>query len=688
MSEDFSPPAPAEAPPPEHEGPGGAFWALAAAALAAASYLLAHYVHLGPPQGPWAYWPINGLLCGLLSRRPRGERPWIALAAVVAQIATIYGVRGDLAGGSTVVGACVGAVQALVGAWLLQRQRSEAGTPLGSVRELAGFVIAVVFLVPLLLSPLSALGFAYGLGLPFFHSWWPLFVGNSLSMLFFAPFAMQGWGRWREARALWPAGRLEVLLCQLCILLLSAASFGGLGRWPEYLALPYLMFPLLAWAALRSGPKWTALAILSVATVGAWCTSRGLGPFVAQDGGLEAAVLGLQAYLAFVAFTALLLAALTEQHQRAFAELALQGAIQRAFFESSEPAMALKDLGGRYLLLNRSLEELLGRPREQLLGRHPREVLSRADAALVEAHDQRVLERGQPLTFLESLGQGALHRQLLVTRFPVKDGAGAIRYVGMIGRDETTEVALGERLYRAQRVELLGQLAAGLAHDLNNLLSVLVNSVAVLQRRSGLPREDAEILQDMQEAGERAAALTRRLMSFGRTEGTRAPLEVDEALRRLEPLLRALARGGIDVVGRYGAPGVSVVADPSELEQIVLNLVSNARDAIPGEGRITVSTELALRPGAPDGAAGDGAVSRWVQVRVEDNGTGMDAATLARLFQPFFTTKDPAQGTGLGLYTTALRVRQLGGEIHATSTPGQGSTFVVGLPVAGPLLGG
>ncbi|MBF5044983.1 MULTISPECIES: ATP-binding protein [Myxococcaceae] len=686
MMEDYSPRAPADAPPPERAGPGGAFWAVGAAALAAASYLLARYIHLGPPQGPWAYWPINGLLCGLLSRRPRSERPWIALTAATAQVVTIYLVRGNLAGGSTVGGAAMGAVQALAGAWLLQRQRS-AGTPLGSLRELAAFVIGVVFLVPLALTPISALGFAYGLGLPFFQSWWPLFVGNSLSMLFFAPFAMQGWGRWREARALWPAGRLEVLLCQLCILVLSAASFGGLGRWLEYLALPYLMFPLLAWAALRSGPKWTALAILSVATVGAWCTSRGLGPFAVQDGGPQASVVGLQAYLAFVAFTALLLAALTEQHQRAFAELALQGAIQRAFFESSEPALALKDLGGHYLMLNRSMEELLGRPRERLLGRQLREVLSPADAALVEAHDQRVLERGQPLTFLESLGEGALHRQLLVTRFPVKDSAGTIRYVGMIGRDETTEVALGERLHRAQRVELLGQLAAGLAHDLNNLLSVLVNSVAVLQRRVALPREDAEILQDMAEAGERAASLTRRLMSFGRPEGSRAPLEVDEALRRLEPLLRALARGGIDVVGRYGAPGVSVVADASELEQIVLNLVSNARDAIAGEGRITVTTELALRPGAPDSGATDGAVSRWLQVRVEDNGEGMDPATLARLFQPFFTTKEGARGTGLGLYTTALLVRQLGGEIHATSTPGQGSTFVVGLPVAGPLLG-
>jgi two-component system, cell cycle sensor histidine kinase and response regulator CckA len=260
----------------------------------------------------------------------------------------------------------------------------------------------------------------------------------------------------------------------------------------------------------------------------------------------------------------------------------------------------------------------------------------------------------------------------------VRDPQGVIRYLGMTARDETAERELNERLYRAQRVELLGHLAAGLAHDLNNLLSVLINNLAVLRARELKPEEETEVFQDMAEAGDRAAQLTRRLMSFGHARGARSALAVDEALRALEPLLRALARGSVDVVARYGAPDVKVLAEPSELEQIILNLVSNARDAIRGEGQITLSTELVLHPGAAGGTA-----ARWLQVRVSDTGTGMDPDTLSRLFQPFFTTKEDAKGTGLGLYTTSLLVKQLGGQIHATSAVGRGSTFVVELPVVG-----
>jgi PAS domain S-box-containing protein len=353
--------------------------------------------------------------------------------------------------------------------------------------------------------------------------------------------------------------------------------------------------------------------------------------------------------------------------------------VQRAFFESSEPVMLLRDVEGRYLLVNRAAEQVLGLPRTHLIGRLPRECFSGEEAGSIELHDQRVLERGEALTFQEEYGTGRERRRMLVTRFPVRDDAGTVRYLGTVARDETNERELHERLNRAQRVELVGQLAAGLAHDLNNLLSIVITNLAVLRARRTWHGEEAEMLQDMREAGERSIGLTQRLLSFGRREATaRSALKVDDALRALEPLLRALARGSVDVEGRYGAPGVRVVADASELEQIVLNLVSNARDAIPGEGRITLSTELAPHPLGAQGAAS----GRWLQLRVSDTGVGMDAGTLSRLFQPFFTTKGTKGGTGLGLYTTALLVRELGGEVHATSTPGEGTTFVVGLPVA------
>jgi signal transduction histidine kinase len=145
---------------------------------------------------------------------------------------------------------------------------------------------------------------------------------------------------------------------------------------------------------------------------------------------------------------------------------------------------------------------------------------------------------------------------------------------------------------------------------------------------------------------------------------------VDALVRGLEPLLRALVRGNVDLEARPGAPAARVAADPTAIEQVVLNLVSNGRDAIQGDGRITLTTEVVERGGRP-----------WVRVAVADNGAGMERETLERVFEPFFTTKAERGGTGIGLYTVAAIVEQAGGEITATSEPGVGTTFVVDLPV-------
>jgi two-component system, cell cycle sensor histidine kinase and response regulator CckA len=233
-------------------------------------------------------------------------------------------------------------------------------------------------------------------------------------------------------------------------------------------------------------------------------------------------------------------------------------------------------------------------------------------------------------------------------------------------------------MQRAQRVEILGQLAAGLAHDLNNLLTVMLGNAALLALDPATPPDDAEAVAEITSAGTRAARLTGRLLALGRgSAAPRAPVDVDAALRDLAPLLNALARGSVDLVLRTGASGARVLADLVEIEQVVLNLVSNARAAIPGEGRIAVETDL-TDEGPPDVPP----AGRWLRLRVRDTGAGMDPATMARLFQPFFTPRAESQGTGLGLYTTSVLIREMGGAIRAESQPGVGTTFEVLLPAA------
>jgi len=643
-------------------------WIAFAAALAAGSYLLARYVGLGPPQGPWAYWPMQGIMVGILFRRPAREWPPIILVAAAAQVSTIYLARGDLAGGATPVGALAGFVQAALSVAILRRRPSDSYL-LDTPRDLAWFVTVAVVLVPLAVTPLTAMAYAAGLGLPYTAVWAPLFAGNSLSVLLFAPpfFARRSAA---HAPRPWQAGPAEVLLCQAATVGLAVFTFAGPDGWVRFVALPYSLFPILAWSALRCGPRATALAIIAIATVGAWCTAHGLGPFGSAAFELNRRVLGVQAYLAVLSLTGLVLTALTEERLHSFAELSLRDAIRNAFLESSGDVLALSEADGRFVVMNPAAREAYATAGADPVGFHPRELLPADQAETIEAHVRRVRERGEALAFRETLGRGDAARPFAVTRFPVRDHTGAVRYVGMIARDDSLERELSSRLEGAQRVEVLGRLAAGVAHDLNNLLMVVVGYTRLLLEEPGRPADESAMLRDMSTAGHKAVKLSNRLMALGRGRPAAAGgvVDVDPVIRELDPLLRVLARGSVDVLTRLGAPGARVRIDPTALEQIVLNLVSNARDAIEGEGRITVTTGTVARDRR-----------RWLRLAVADTGSGMDRATLGRVFEPFFTTKAD-RGTGIGLYTVAAIVRQAGGEITASSEPGAGTTFVVDLP--------
>ena len=654
------------APTPRTDSPAAIWWVVIAAALAVVSYLLARGIALGPASGPWAYWPMNGLLLGILYRRPMREWPALVIAAVVAQVGVIGLVRGDLANGATPIGAVGGAVQGMAGAWVLCRFGSK-DRPLGGPRELFLFVAFAVCLIPLAVSPITAFAFSRGIGLPVYQTWMPLFVGNSLGILLFAPLVVADWARTPSREVV--SGSTEIVLCQGSILLVTLVTFLASPPWLRYVALPHALFSLLAWSALRCGSRWTASIVVVVSTIAAWATARGRGPFADPGLPLNDQVLALQLYLAFAGLSSLLLSALTRQRRIAFREISLQHAVQSAFFDSSSAMIAMKDLHGRYLRVNLAFETSLGMRSETLVGRSARDLLPEADAAVVERHDGQVLELGAPLTFDETLMVHGGPRTMVTTRFPVRDADGAISYLGMIAQDETEERALAERLERAQRVELIGQLAAGLAHDLNNILTVIVGNADILRAAPTLDAAEQAMVRDMLVAGERATALTGRLLALGRRRPRDVEaVDVDALLGDLTPLLRALARGNIDVPISLAAKGARVHIDPVELEQILLNLVSNGRDAIgPAGGRIEVSTSV--RPGTP----------RELVLRVCDTGRGMDEQTRARLFEPLFTTK-AAAGTGLGLFTTAVLVKQANGRIAVTSEPGAGTTFVVELP--------
>jgi len=248
-------------------------------------------------------------------------------------------------------------------------------------------------------------------------------------------------------------------------------------------------------------------------------------------------------------------------------------------------------------------------------------------------------------------------------------------------RAETQRARLEAQLLQAQKVEAIGRLAGGIAHDFNNMLVVINGLSDLLLARADADDPARTDLEQIRQAGEQAADLTRRLLAFSRQQVIQPRLlELNEVISNLEPMLQRLIGEDIELTTNLASSLSAIRADRGQIEQIILNLALNARDAMPHGGRLIVDTaDVYLDQRSATEHIGLDA-GRHVRLRVTDTGVGMDAATRARLFEPFFTTKPAGRGTGLGLSTVFASVQQSGGHIELSSAPGRGTTFEIYLP--------
>jgi signal transduction histidine kinase len=247
---------------------------------------------------------------------------------------------------------------------------------------------------------------------------------------------------------------------------------------------------------------------------------------------------------------------------------------------------------------------------------------------------------------------------------------------GIVARHRTEA-----QLRHSQKLEALGMLASGVAHDFNNLLTVILGHADALDRDLGADPAARHHAERIKAVVKRAATLTHQLVTFSRRKPPRTEIvEVNAVVEDVRKLLAELIGRCIEFEVELGAPGGSVHVDRGELEQVLVNLVVNARDAMPDGGRLRIATRSAdLSPG-PEGAP----AGRYVTVSVTDTGVGIPPDLASRIFEPFFTTKAVGQGSGLGLAIAEGILREAGGRIHVTSVPGQGATFTIYLPSVAP----
>jgi len=353
----------------------------------------------------------------------------------------------------------------------------------------------------------------------------------------------------------------------------------------------------------------------------------------------------------------------------------------RDLFDNATDILYTFDTKGHVTSVNRAAEDLTGLRASEIVGRHFTDFVPAEYVGAMRERFQRELT-GQPtgIAELEILGAGGSRIPIEIRSRPVmRDGH--LQEIHGTARDIRDRKAMERELTRTQKLEALGRMAAGIAHDFNNLLAVIqtcTTSALDSLEPEHTARPDVEAVMH---ATNRATALSRQLLAFGRRQVLQPRnLDLDGLVRNTVSLVEHLTGPHIRIHLDLSSAGALTFAEPSQIEQVILNLAINARDAMPKGGDLTIATRVLDGGGSADAPGGPPA--QWIALTVGDTGHGIDSETMAHIFEPFFTTKSNDVGTGLGLATVYGIVTQTGGAIDVMSEPGLGTRFTILLPVA------
>lgn len=376
------------------------------------------------------------------------------------------------------------------------------------------------------------------------------------------------------------------------------------------------------------------------------------------------------------------------QTRAAKAELAAERVLSLRFqahlLNTVQQGVVATDPDGIIIFWNGYAETMYGWLAEEAIGQHISDLILGADGKSHWAQVKRKMEEGKPWTRERNLKRkDGTTFHALTTLSPMTDSSGAQEGIVGVSVDLTNQKNLEEQIRQSQKMEAVGRLTGGIAHDFNNLLTVIRLNADLVLEQLHPSQQHVEDVKQIRDSANRAASLTRQLLAFSRKQILEAePVDVNQITSDIQPILSRLVGEEVELSLELEAAGC-IVANAGQIDQILVNLVVNARDAMPGGGRVAIRTaNVALDGTYPDGPGSEMA-GDYIMLSVSDTGTGMSEETRKRAFDAFFTTKPSGTGTGLGLSTVYGIVQQSAGYIHLYSEPGLGTTVRVYFPKIG-----
>lgn len=667
---------------------------VALVALYPLMHVAAHWVGLSLTSGSQTatLWTSNALLLAVMVIL--GYRWWLLLlvSTLAAEAFTVIFLLPHLTPAVSLIFSAANMLEALFAA-LLWQWLVGGRVSIFRLRDCIYLVSVVAVSAPAVSGLLAAAG-QVGLGdaAAFFKFWQLWWAANALGILIITSTVLALAGVTARGWRFVISRQYELIVLILLVIGLASLVFGSQpGSASTVLGLPYVLYPLIIWGALRFGSPVSMTLVLLVAVIAITNTDSGNGPYSIASYTVYQRVLSLQMYLAAAAISALLLGAAFSE--RRAARRILQGSrnkFSKAFHASPDAICICRISDGRLMDANDSIRAVTGYSRAEAVGA----TLQGLNLTSLEEQRLKYLERGNDdgrlvrVTSRIATKSGVARECQLAFDFAVIEGdlcmVCVLHDITPIRAEEEKRNALEARLMQARKMEAIGQLTGGIAHDFNNILSGILGNVELAESRAANLKDDELIdyLNDVRESGRRARELVAQLLTFGQNRPAhpvRVNIEdaVDEVLRVLGPVLPP----GLEIIRSVRPDGVSVNADPVQLQQLIMNLCVNARDATGGNGALEIVVEIVRDFRGRCSSCQEQFAGDYVCLSVSDSGPGIEAESEAKIFEPFYTSKRAGEGTGLGLSVVHGVAHGHNGHIVVDSSRGT-TTFSSYFPLA------